>query len=155
MKKKTIQVILNKTIPQLGEKGNLIKAKSGYIRNYLIPLKLVKIATPELIEQVYLREKELAIKQKQLMEKYIKLKETLENLEKFIIKKKISDNGKFFGKITKQQILELIKNKISGTIDLNTRQIQLPIMKELGSYIISIILTTNVIAKIHVKILPK
>nr|YP_011007658.1 50S ribosomal protein L9 [Syringoderma abyssicola]WAM65087.1 50S ribosomal protein L9 [Syringoderma abyssicola] len=154
MRKKIIQVILTQDVQKLGKQGSIVKVKPGYIRNYLIPLKLGKIATPKLVKQFNLQQKEVLIKQNQFMEKCISIKELLENLEKFTIKKKVAKNGKFFGKITKKQILKLIQNKV-GTIEITKNQLQIPEIKQLGEYIINIILTKNVIAEIIIKILPE
>nr|QWK43322.1 ribosomal protein L9 [Ecklonia arborea] len=155
MRKKTIQVILTKDVQKLGKQGTLIKVKPGYIRNYLIPLKLGKIATPSLISQFELQQKDLEIKQLQFNKKCIINKELLESSGKFTIKKKISENGIFYGKITKKHILDLIIENVDLTIDLNKNQLELPDMKELGEYVIEIILTTDVIAKINIEILPE
>lgn len=155
MRKKTIQVILTKDVQKLGKQGTLIKVKPGYIRNYLIPLKLGKIATPSLISQFELQQKDSEVKQLQFSKKCIINKELLENSGKFTIKKKISETGIFYGKITKKHILDLIIENVDLTIDLNKNQLELPDMKELGEYIIEIILTTDVIAKINIEILPE
>nr|YP_009182610.1 50S ribosomal protein L9 [Undaria pinnatifida]AKG50035.1 50S ribosomal protein L9 [Undaria pinnatifida]AMM05479.1 ribosomal protein L9 [Undaria pinnatifida]UXC96946.1 50S ribosomal protein L9 [Undaria pinnatifida]UXC97084.1 50S ribosomal protein L9 [Undaria pinnatifida]UXC97222.1 50S ribosomal protein L9 [Undaria pinnatifida] len=155
MRKKTIQVILTKDVQKLGKQGTLIKVKPGYIRNYLIPLKLGKIATPNLINQFELQQKESEAKQIQFSKKCAINKELLENSAKFTIKKKISENGIFYGKITKKHVLDLIIDNVDLTIDLNKNQLELPDMKELGEYIIEIVLTTDVIAKINIEILPE
>ena len=155
MRKKTIQVILTKDVQKLGKQGTLIKVKPGYIRNYLIPLKLGKIATPSLISQFELQQKDSEIKQLQFNKKCIINKELLESSGKFTIKKKISENGIFYGKITKKHILDLVIENVDLTIDLNKNQLELPDMKELGEYVIEIILTTDVIAKINIEILPE
>lgn len=155
MGKKTIQVILTKDVQNLGKEGTLIKAKPGYIRNYLIPLKLAKVAKINLINQFESRQKELELKQSQFKKKCIDAKELLESFDKFTTKKKISENGVFYGKITKKHILELITNKIDLPIELNKNQLELPEMKKLGEYVIDIELTTNVTAKINLEILPE
>nr|QWK42186.1 ribosomal protein L9 [Pseudochorda nagaii] len=155
MRNKTIQVILTKDVQKLGKQGTLIKVKPGYLRNYLIPLKLGKVATTTLINQFELQQKESEMKQKQFSKKCINIREELESFGKFIIKKKISENGVFFGKITKSHILELITSKVNLTMDLNKNQLELPEMKQVGEYVIEIILTTNVIAKINIEILPE
>nr|YP_009505288.1 50S ribosomal protein L9 [Endarachne binghamiae]AXC47243.1 50S ribosomal protein L9 [Endarachne binghamiae] len=155
MGKKTIQVILTKDVQGLGKEGTLIKVKPGYIRNYLMPLKLAKIATINLINQFESQQKELDLKQLQFAKKCLGIKELLESFGKFTTKKKISENGVFYGKITKKHILELITNKVDLPIDLNKNQLELPEMKKLGEYVIEIVLTTNVTAKINLEILPE
>ena len=155
MVKKTIQVILTKDVQGLGRQGTLIKVKPGYIRNYLMPLKLAKIATINLINQFESQQKELDLKQLQFTKKCIAVKELLESFGKFTTKKKISDNGVFYGKITKKHILELVTNKVNLPIELNKNQLELPEMKKLGEYVIEIALATNVTAKINLEILPE
>lgn len=155
MGKKITQVILINDVEMLGKKGKLIRVKQGYIRNYLLPLKLAKIATPYLIKQFELNEQKIAIEQIQSIEKYKNFKEKLETLEKLIIKKKISETGKFFGKITKKQILDILTNKLGETVELKKNMISLPEIKSVGDYNIDIILPTNIIAKINLKILPE
>nr|YP_009730872.1 50S ribosomal protein L9 [Cladosiphon okamuranus]QAY81108.1 50S ribosomal protein L9 [Cladosiphon okamuranus] len=155
MGKKTIQVILTKDVKDLGKQGSLIKVKPGYIRNYLIPLKLAKVATLNLINQFESQQKELDLKQLQFSKKCLSVKELLESFGKFTTKKKISENGVFYGKITKKHVLELITNRVELPIELNKTQLELPEMKKLGEYILEVNLTTNVTAKINLEILPE
>nr|YP_010922951.1 ribosomal protein L9 [Colpomenia sinuosa]WJZ45267.1 ribosomal protein L9 [Colpomenia sinuosa] len=155
MVKKTIQVILTKDVQGLGKQGTLIKVKPGYIRNYLLPLKLAKIATINLINQFEYQQKELDLKQLEFTKKCVGVKELLESFGKFTTKKKISENGVFYGKITKKHILELLSNKVDLPFELNKNQLELPEMKKIGEYIIEINLTRNVIAKINLEILPE
>ena len=155
MGKKTIQVILTKDVHTLGKQGTLIKVKPGYIRNYLVPLKLAKVATINLINQFESQQKELDLKQLEFSNKCVGVKELLESFAKFTTKKKVSENGVFYGKITKKHVLDLITNKVDLPIDLNKNQLELPEMKRLGEYVINIALTTNVTAKISLEILPE
>nr|YP_009327075.1 50S ribosomal protein L9 [Pleurocladia lacustris]ANS57584.1 50S ribosomal protein L9 [Pleurocladia lacustris]ANS57728.1 50S ribosomal protein L9 [Pleurocladia lacustris] len=155
MGKKPIQVILTKDVPELGKQGTIIKVKPGYIRNYLIPFKFAKIANNKLINQFKSQQKELERKELEFTKKCLGIKELLESFGKFTTKKKVSENGVFYGKITKKHILELIINKADLGIDLNKNQLELPDMKNLGEYVIEIILTRNVKAKINLEILPE
>nr|YP_003289165.1 50S ribosomal protein L9 [Ectocarpus siliculosus]CAT18707.1 Chloroplast 50S ribosomal protein L9 [Ectocarpus siliculosus]CAV31196.1 Chloroplast 50S ribosomal protein L9 [Ectocarpus siliculosus] len=155
MGKKTIQVILTKDVQKLGKEGTLIRVKPGYIRNYLIPLKLAKVATINLINQFESQQKELDLKQIKFRKKCLEVKELIESYGKFTTKKKVSENGVFYGKITKKHILELITHKIDLGIDLNKNQLELPEMKKLGEYVIEIPLTVDVKAKINLEILPE
>nr|YP_010317803.1 ribosomal protein L9 [Silvetia siliquosa]UNH90240.1 ribosomal protein L9 [Silvetia siliquosa] len=155
MTKKTIKVILTKSINNLGEYGTLIKAKPGYIRNYLIPRKLAKIATHNVIQQFELQQKAIDIKKKQFLKECYDNKELLENLGKLTIYKKIKEDGIFFGKVTKKQILDLLNEKVKLTIEINKTQLEFPEMKQLGNYIIKILLTNNIIVEINIDILAE
>lgn len=155
MTKKIIQVILIQDIDNLGKKGTLIKAKPGYIRNYLIPEKLAKVATNNLIYQFKSQQKDIEIKEKQFLKKCKNDKELLENLEKFTITRKIKEDGVFFGKITKKQILDILNDKVKLSIKINKNQLEIPEMKKLGNYSIGIILTNSMIAKVNIEILSE
>ncbi|CAN0325640.1 unnamed protein product [Ascophyllum nodosum] len=155
MTKKTIKVILTKSINNLGKHGTLIKAKPGYIRNYLIPRKLAKVATHNVIQQFELQQKAIDMKKKQFLKECNDNKELLENLGKLTIYKKIKEDGVFFGKVTKKQILDLLNEKVQLTIEINKTQLEFPEMKRLGNYVIKILLTNNIIAEINIDILAE
>ena len=42
-----MEVILNKTIDNLGLEGDVVKVKPGYARNYLIPQKLAAVVNKQ------------------------------------------------------------------------------------------------------------
>nr|YP_009330457.1 ribosomal protein L9 [Coccophora langsdorfii]ANS72229.1 ribosomal protein L9 [Coccophora langsdorfii] len=155
MTKKTIQVILSKDIDTLGKEGTIIRAKPGYLRNYLIPGKLAKVATMNLIHQFELKQKGIEIKEKQFLKNCEENKKLLEGFNKFIIYKKIKEDGVFFGKVTKKQILDLLNEKVKLQIELNKNQLEFPEIKQLGKYIIKIKLASNIIAKVDLEILAE
>nr|YP_010471284.1 50S ribosomal protein L9 [Sargassum confusum]AZJ16061.1 50S ribosomal protein L9 [Sargassum confusum]UVF63242.1 50S ribosomal protein L9 [Sargassum confusum] len=155
MTKKTVQVILSKDIDTLGKEGTIIKVKPGYLRNYLIPGKLAKVATNTLIHKFELKQKDIKIKEKQFLKKCEESKELLESFNKFVIYKKIKEDGVFFGKITKKQILDLLNEKVKLEMDLNKNQLEFPELRQLGKYTIKIKLAHNIIANVNLEILAE
>ena len=154
-KRKTIEAILTKDTDKLGKQGTIVKVKPGYIRNYLIPLKFGKLATPSLVNQFNQKQEELEFKQQKFIEKCLENKRVLENLGTLTLKKRVSENGIFFGKITKNQLLDLIQDNIKLSIELDKNQLEVPTMKELGSYVIEIVLSTNITAKVNIEVLSE
>ncbi|CAM9726220.1 unnamed protein product, partial [Ectocarpus sp. 4 AP-2014] len=63
--------------------------------------------------------------------KCLEVKELIESYGKLTTKKKVSENGVFYGKITKKHVLELLTHKIDLGIDLSKNQLELPEMKKL------------------------
>ena len=155
MTKKTVQVILSKNIDTLGKEGTIIKVKPGYLRNYLIPGKLAKVATNTLIYKFELKQKDIEIKEKQFLKNCEENKELLESFNKFVIYKKIKEDGVFFGKITKKQILDLLNEKVKSKMELNKNQLEFPELKQLGKYTIKIKLANNIIANVNLEILAE
>nr|QXI87705.1 ribosomal protein L9 [Sargassum feldmannii] len=155
MTKKTVQVILSKDIDTLGKEGTIIKVKPGYLRNYLIPGKLAKVATNTLIHKFELKQKDIEIKEKQFLKNCEENKELLESFNKFVIYKKIKEDGVFFGKITKKQILDLLNEKVKLQMELNKNQLEFPELKQLGKYTIKIKLANNIIANVNLEILAE
>ncbi len=151
--RKEIQVVLTQAIPKLGESGTLLKVKSGYARNYLIPQQLGELATPKALKILKQRQKEVEAKEKTLIDQSIKNKDILERSGPYIIQKRVGEENKIFGKITLKQIIEVLKERTK--LDLNNVTIDLPEIKELGSFSLNVVLHSSVKAIIKIDILPQ
>ena len=156
MKKKLNEVLLAKTVKKLGKTGTIIKVKRGYSRNYLVPFKIAKRVTPEAIEEFKIEEQKLLFTKKDHEQKMIKLKQLLENLEPLLLEKEVVyDTEQLFGKVTKNEIFSLLKQKVDLPQIFDKTQIQLSNIKEVGKHIIPIMLTKEIAATISLVIKPK
>jgi large subunit ribosomal protein L9 len=151
--KKEVQIVLTQTIPDLGKIGSLVIVRSGYARNYLIPQQKGELATPEAVQSLETQQKELEAKEKANIEQCLKNKSTLEQIGQFIIQKRIGEDNKIFGKITVKQVRDLIESKTN--MNLNNATIEIPEIKELGTFSMTIILATTVKADLKIQILPQ
>ena len=75
-----MKVILLKDVKGLGKAGDLVNAKDGYARNYLLPKKLAIEATPANLKKWEEEKKIQKEKEREEYEKALKLKEKLETL---------------------------------------------------------------------------
>lgn len=113
-----MKIILLKDHNQLGKAGEMVEAKDGYARNFLIPRKVAIEATPENqanweIEQQKRKEEEaLAI------EEANKLKEQIESLT-INIEAKGGQGGRLFGSITNNEISKALKEQANINIAKN------------------------------------
>jgi len=84
-----MKVILIKTVPNLGQTGDIKEVAEGFARNFLIPRNLVKIATEQTIKELesYKVRKLKAVENKG--RKYKEIAKKVDNL-KLIIKAKAS-----------------------------------------------------------------
>lgn len=151
--RKEVQIVLTQSLPNVGKAGSLVVVRSGFARNYLIPQKKGELATPEAIQTLEVKQKEIEAKEKALIDICLKNKTTLEQIGTFIIQKRIGDDNKIFGKITLKQVRETIEAKTN--LNLNNAIIEVPEIKEIGTFLTVISLHPTVQAIIKLEILPQ
>ncbi len=144
-----IQILLREDIETLGGRGEIIKVKAGYARNYLLPQGLATLATKANIKQI---EGERAA----LLKKAAGEKETAElqagqmgdislNFER-----KTGDHGQLFGSVTSMDIAEALKAK---GYEIDRRKIVLKdAIKETGEYTVGIKLHREVTLQVPVTV---
>lgn len=148
-----MKVILLKDVKSLGKKGELVNAKTGYARNYLIPNKLAIEATKTNIKKW----KEDNKKRKKIEEKErqeaLQLKEEIEN-KKIVFKMKSEDGGRLFGSITSKDISKELKKQIN--INVDRKKIELDDnIKELGTKKVVIRLYPQITADLKVEVISE
>lgn len=154
MIKKTNNVLLLKHVKSLGQLGKIVTVKAGYSRNYLLPFKFGKIATIETIKEFKVKQEEILLKEKLIRDEQINLKTVLENIVGLQIKKEVvAETNQLFGKITKNEILPLLQNKLSSNQKIEKSQIEVPLIENLGQYKITIYLGKDIFAKIPLEII--
>lgn len=156
--KKFINIVFTDTNElNKAEPATIRSVRPGYFRNYIIPMKLGEKATPNLIKELNHRKEQLARKNLQFREKCIGAKNLLENLGKFEVPLKVGEGGKIFGKVTGQHILTILKENTSIVMDINLEKgnFKLPKIKQIGEYVIEVLLTNDLTANITIEIVPK
>lgn len=150
--KKEITIIVKKNIPNIGEQGTIRKVRLGYVMNYLIPKDLAEVATPGKLKHAnMLRD----IKLKEAENIKIKADQTKINLEKITkisIKKKVGDEQQIFGSVNEKDILNYIFNATGEKLE--KKQIILPVIKEIGIYLITIKIIESINVELKLQILP-
>ena len=109
-----MKVILLKDVKGMGKAGDLVNAKDGYSRNYLIPRNIAIEATAD-----NLRKWEES-KAKEAANKEQEMKEALLTVN---IKAKGGTEGRLFGSVTSQDIAAGLKKQ--HKIDIDKRKIEL------------------------------
>ena len=126
-----MEIILLKDIDKVGDKHEIVTVKNGYARNYLIPQGLALIANDTNRRRLGdLRRREAAKTEKMLDE----FKEMAAKLEGKSIKigAKAGTSGKIFGSVTGLQISNMLKEQFD--MDIDRRKIEMPDVKEIGTY---------------------
>jgi large subunit ribosomal protein L9 len=142
-----MEIILKEDYPGLGKKGQVVKVANGYARNYLIPrhLAVLNVAGNKSAVKAELQFEE--IKQKKDKASAEQIREEIDGKE-LTIKAKVGKEGKLYGSVTKQDIVDLLK-KEGFEIEKKIMDIDDHI-KEAGSYDIQVNLFKDV--KAHIKL---
>ena len=143
-----MELILLEKVAQLGDPGDLVKVKSGYGRNFLIPSGKAIRADEENKAEYEKRKEELLRAETERKEVALEEAKKLESLE-LDIEVSVSEEGTLYGSIGTREIVESMRDK---GIDLEKSSIRLPdgVLKELGEYSIDIELHPEVIQAIKV-----
>jgi len=132
----SMKVLLLQDIKGTGNKGQILEVSDGYARNFLLPKKLAKIASKELINQL----KQSEERENKLMEQELKANQKKASQidgEEIEIKVKASATGTLYSAIGSAKIVEEIKKQIKSNIKSEQVVLNKPI-KEIGEYKIKI-----------------
>lgn len=148
-----MKVILLEDVKGLGKKGEIVKAKDGYARNFLFPKNLaIEANSVNLKKNEDENNAKKAQKQKELEEAKL-LAEKISNTT-LTIKAKSAEDGKLFGSITSKDICVALKS--NENIDVDKRKILLdqPI-RNIGSIEVKIKIQPEIYGELKIKIEPQ
>lgn len=145
-----MELLLKEDVDNLGARGDLVKVKSGYGRNFLLPQGLAIQATPANIKQIELQRKALLKKAAVERDSAKGQAELLAGLSLEFIRK-VGEHGILFGSVTSMDIAEELANR---GYEIERKRIQLrdPI-KEPGEYDVPVKLHREVTANVKILVL--
>ena len=147
-----MKVILVANVDKLGSMGDVITVKEGYARNYLIPKKMAKEATPGNMRSLDSLLKKKAAAEAKVLEEAKKIAEKLEALS-LSIPAQAGEEEKLFGSVSSEMIAEALL--VEG-VSIDKRDIVLdePI-KKLGVYQVVVKIHPQVKASLKVSVVNK
>lgn len=143
----SVDVILLKKVPSLGERGATVKVKPGYARNYLFPKKLALPATESKL-RVFREEERVLEKRDQLAMQSARTKASKLTDTSCTIPVQVGEEDKLYGSVTAADISKILNDQ-GFKIDKKQVLLDEPI-KQLGVYTIEIKLHREVNAPIKV-----
>ena len=140
------EAILLADVEKLGERGAVVDVSKGYLRNYLIPRRLAQPATPRAVaaaqrrqaasEEATRRTQERAAEQVQVLNRTV-----------LTITQQAGADGRLFGSVTAQDIVEAIRE--ARGLKLDRRKVQLPEpIKSVGTYMVSVEVAEGTVANV-------
>ncbi|MGI9081409.1 MAG: 50S ribosomal protein L9 [Thermoleophilaceae bacterium] len=140
------QAILLQSVEPLGERGDVVDVSDGYLRNFLVPRKLAQPATAASIAEAE-RRQEAA--ERAVVEQAQRTEETAALLRKTVltISHQAGDDGRLFGSVTAQQIVDAVRQARGLKLDKRRIQLEEPI-KATGTHMITVEVADGVSAAV-------
>jgi large subunit ribosomal protein L9 len=142
-------ILLREDIDTLGGRGEIVKVKAGYARNYLLPQGLATLATKGNVKQI--DQERSALLKKAAIEKATAdaQKEQMGSIE-LAFERKAGDGGTLFGSVTSMDIAEALQAK---GYEIDRRKISLrDAIKETGEYTVRVKLHREVVLEVPVTV---
>lgn len=145
-----MKIILLEDVKSLGKKGDLVEAKEGYAKNFIIPKKLGVEANDANMNTLKLQKKNEEKVAKELLEA---AQAFAAEIEKMNVKMEIKagEGGKAFGSISSKEIAKAVSEQYGKEID--KKKIQLgDAIKTAGAHEAVVKLHAKVSAKLRVTV---
>lgn len=141
-----MKIILLVDVENMGKKGDLLEAKDGYARNYLLPREMAMEATPSNLRELDHQNEAKDKRATKALDKADKLREKMEK-EVLEMKVKAGEAGRIFGSVTAMDISAGLK-KLGYNVDKKRIVLEHP-LKTLGEHEVKLKLHPEVHAKIR------
>ena len=146
------RILLREDIDDLGARGEIVRVRAGYARNYLLPRKLAVEATTSNVKQI---EQERSALLKREAKERSSAEGQAEKLGQLVLtfKRKAGELGALYGSVTSMDVTEALQEK-GYEIDRHRIHLREPI-KRLGDYQVPVRLHRAVSIDLQVKVVPE
>ena len=128
-----MDIILKKDVANLGHADDVVKVKTGYAMNYLIPQGFAIAATPSALKQHEETLRQRAFKEEKIRKDAETLKAALDG-KNVRLATKVGENGQLFGSINNIQIADALKAQYNYDVDRKKIVVDGSKIKEVGTY---------------------
>ncbi len=147
-----MNVLLLKDVDHLGEEGEIHSVADGYGRNYLIPRRMARLATPGVIKAYEEEQRQQARKRSAKKEDAEALARELEDTL-LVITAKAGEENRIFGSVTTQQIAVELSNR---GFDIDRRDIELEEdIRQIGIFSARVQVHPEVEADLKIQVMPE
>ena len=143
-----MQVILLDKVANLGNLGDVVKVKDGYARNFLIPSRAARRATPQAIQDFEIKRAEL---EKAAAERFAAAQALGEKMSgrTVHITQKAGVDGRLFGSVTNNDIAEALTRIDFKIVKAQVRMPNGP-LKMVGEHTVTVAPHTDVLVEVKV-----
>lgn len=126
-----MQVVLNENVEKLGYKGDAVRVKRGYFRNFLFPRGLADLATEKRLQLAASRKEKMVMQKKQILDNASDILKKLKGL-KVEIFGKVSSKDKLYGSILEEDVIKAVEK--AAKIKLEKDFIKMEHLKKIGAH---------------------
>jgi len=145
-----IHVVLTEDL-NLGKSGELVRVRSGYARNYLVPRGLAIGATKENVARIEHEKKVAESRNAKLKGEAEQLAEQLKAV-KITLTRPVGEGDRLFGSVTSRDVEEALA--AAGHV-VDRRRITMEPIKTLGIHQVTIRLATSISSTVEVTVAKK
>jgi large subunit ribosomal protein L9 len=145
----TTNVLLREDIDNLGARGEIVKVKAGYARNYLLPRKLAVVASAGNVRQIE-AERGALLKKESKERATAEAQAALMKEVRLTFERKVGEHGMLYGSVTSMHVADALKEK---GYEIDRRRIHLPeAIKETGDFTVAVRLHREVTVDIPITV---
>jgi large subunit ribosomal protein L9 len=145
----TTTVLLREDVDNLGARGEIVKVKAGYARNYLLPRKLAVEASAGNVKQIEAERAALLKKEARERTSAEGQASLLSNV-RLDFERKVGEHGLLYGSVTAMHVADALKEK---GYEIDRRRIHLPEpIKQTGDFTVAVRLHREVTVDIPVTV---
>lgn len=143
------KILLREDIDTLGGRGEIVKVRAGYARNYLLPQGLASLATKGNLKQIE-NERAALLKKAAVEKSTAEAQATQMGDISLTFARKVGETGHLFGSVTSMDIVEALKAK---GYEIDRRRVTLKdAIKETGEFTVPVKLHREVTIDVPVKV---
>jgi large subunit ribosomal protein L9 len=128
---KNIELLLLKTVENLGIVGDVVRVKPGFARNYLLPMGMAERPTPAKIESLKEARAQAETEQSELRSMRERIIERLQDVS-VSMERSCNDQGALYGSVTQRDITDAL-NEAGYGVDVKSIRLTHPI-RRVGTY---------------------
>ncbi len=146
------KILLREDVDDLGARGEIVRVKAGYARNYLLPRKLAVQATASNVKQI--EQERAALLKKEANERATAAGQA-EQMGSLVLSfsRKAGEQGALYGSVTSMDIAEALHER-GYEIDRHRIHLREP-LKRVGDFQVPLRLHRDVTIELQIRIVPE
>ena len=147
----SVEVLLTAPVDQLGDRGEIVRVKPGYARNYLLPQGFATVASEHNKRQVERHRQKLAELQKAVIKDHKQLADLIAKYS-VTLEANANEDGHLYGSIVATDISKALQTAGYG-VEPKHIKLEGP-LRELGMYTVAVELHEKVKTEVKVWVVP-